>query len=214
MNKKNNPKFNRTKIEKDMISDFRLENLSTVNYYEELIYAYLRTFDRTTDIHERIDACYESISAFNEFRDFCYRSDSGTLYFQDMWEHCHNSRNDCFSFLDSIDKQIDLLNNELEIEQLATNLETEVLNILENKKMIVQSELFKLFDVRLKDKIKEILKEWELYNMIKKTRYKNSYMIELIVWLYNKKMIFKFFKKRTIMMKRVILWKNEAMIKL
>lgn len=45
---------------------------------------------------------------------------------------------------------------------------------------ITQSLLFTYYDVSIKNDIKRILNEWESYNAIKRTKYKNSYMIELL----------------------------------
>jgi len=64
----------------------------------------------TDDLEQKILLCEDAITAFKSFRSFCYKAgQGGRIYFQDMWEHCHNSRNPDFSYIDSIIRMKDRL---------------------------------------------------------------------------------------------------------
>lgn len=153
--------------------DFSFRNRELLKTYEDNIYNKGIAFDESKNIFERIEACKHSISAFYELQDFCSRSPEGKIYFKKMWEHCHNSRNPDFSFVEHLEKQKHYL------EQLST-LEKDLYEVLEVEPMILQSELIKFYNPIFKEKIRQILKEWESYGAIKRTKYKNSYMIELL----------------------------------
>lgn len=54
------------------------------------------------DISEKIRRCDEAIDVYNTFRDFCYQHGrGGQVYFGSMWEHCFNSHNPDFSYIES-----------------------------------------------------------------------------------------------------------------
>lgn len=110
--KSSNPKWHRTKQEKAASTEFYLNNLSDIEYYEANIHNDFIAFDKSKDISERISACEETINAFYEFRTYCYQTYGGTVYFQDHWEYCHNSKNDCFSYIDNLNSVLKKLNKE------------------------------------------------------------------------------------------------------
>ena len=96
-----NPKFNRSWEEQDKKFQFHQKYYGTIQSLEDRIY-------QSNDllIEDRI----ESIRAFNSLQRFCYsKGKAGKLYFDDMWLHCHNSKNPCFSFKDSIKNHLENL---------------------------------------------------------------------------------------------------------
>lgn len=89
-----NPKFSRTDDEEEESSHFHQNYYTAIEELEERILP-------LTD--ELIENRLSSIKAFNELKEFCYsKGKGGKIYFDDMWLHCHNSKNQCFSFKDSI----------------------------------------------------------------------------------------------------------------
>jgi len=54
------------------------------------------------EIQLQIDNCKIAIECFESLKRFCYKkSKGGIIYFQDMWEYCHNSKNSCFTYIQS-----------------------------------------------------------------------------------------------------------------
>lgn len=182
----NNPKFHRTDFEKKMSMEFWLQNASAIKRYENEIYC-SKSYDKTKNFIERIHACDKAIQSFYDFQKFCYSSEGGTIYFQDHWEYCHNSHNECFSFVETLERQKKKLqkqneNNNRKIRKasLLDGLENDLYELIEMEQPILQSLLFTYYDASIKNDIKKILDEWESYDAIKRTKYKNSYMIELL----------------------------------
>ena len=49
---------------------------------------------------DRIKQLEKLIKQYNDFKKFCYKKDAYfRKYFQDQWEHCHNSRNNDFEYI-------------------------------------------------------------------------------------------------------------------
>lgn len=178
--KHSNPKWHRTKREKEASTDFYLNNISDIKYHEAKIYNDFIAYDRNKDILERINACEEAISSFYEFQKYCYQSHGGTIYFQDHWEYCHNSKSDCFSYLDNLNVLLKKLKNKVELENNLKNLENDLYEVLSVENPILQSKLFSYYPPKFKTHIKKILDEWESYEAIKRTKHKNSYLVELL----------------------------------
>lgn len=175
-----NPKWHRTSEERDEKLKFSLANRSKISKYEADIYNDGRPYDNTLSIDERIEACDNSIRAFYILKDFCYQTYGGKIYFQDMWEYCHNSKNECFSFVDHLEKELEKLKKNRNSAIMYDNLENDLYETLSLSQPIAQAELLKYYPDDLKTNIRQILKEWESYDAIKRTKYKNTYIIELV----------------------------------
>lgn len=99
-----NPKFHRTEAEEELSFNFYMNYKNKIKEYKDKIYASID--------NDYIKVTVESIKAFDELQQFCFsKGKGGRLYFEDMWLHCHNSRNPCFSYRDNL---IKVLNNSCE----------------------------------------------------------------------------------------------------
>ena len=59
---------------------------------------------------DRIQLLEELVEYYYEFKDFCYQKDECfRKYFQDMWEHCHNSRNADFEYIVPFEEELNKL---------------------------------------------------------------------------------------------------------
>lgn len=55
------------------------------------------------ELNKKVLLCDKAIQAFNKCKEFCNsKGYGGKRYFIDNWERCHNSKNSCFSYIDSI----------------------------------------------------------------------------------------------------------------
>lgn len=103
-----NPKFHRTVEEHDLIYNFTekhgVKSTQMCDYFQRLNQkAY-----RSSNIDEQIFYLQKAIQAFEEAKTWHYNcSKGGKLYFQDSWEHLHNSRYECFSWVDSVQNNLD-----------------------------------------------------------------------------------------------------------
>ena len=110
------------------------------------IYIDAAKFYNDSAILEIINKCDKHIDAYEKCRNFCYsKGEGGKIYFQDMWECCHNSRNECFGYSDDIYENREILRELLnDNDRIITNS----LEIIENTNNI--DELCKYYDIALK----------------------------------------------------------------
>ena len=123
-----NPKFHRTETEKDLSFKFSEQYSDKVAMAEISIYdkvqaasgAYVRWSKSASvkEINQEIALLDEAITAYEDFKKFCYsKGEGGKIFFDDRWEYCHNSKNPCFSYIQStLDKKAFLLRRMAEIQ--------------------------------------------------------------------------------------------------
>lgn len=98
-----NPKFNRTFEEDELSYEFSQEYSQDIDKLEKIIYEGMNFNESDlNEIKQSIYKCNKSIQAYYELKKFCYKHKGGKIYFQDMWEFCHNSKNDCFEYVEQL----------------------------------------------------------------------------------------------------------------
>lgn len=162
----NNPKFHRTDHEKKLESEFHKKNHSIIQDYENRIY-----ISNKTDYNK----LKSNLAAFDEFEKFCYANgEGGKIYFQDMWEFCHNSKNDCFSFKETILKY---MQNFLDANQAVLD----IIEILKINETYLQKDLKHEINYCTPQEIGAIIKEMVNNKIITREKYKNTYLLKLNV---------------------------------
>lgn len=117
------PKFHRTLRDEDLSFNFSQNHGEKLKQLEDNIYKASDNLGKVTkkflkeatynEIKDVLNRCQILIDSFEKCKKFCYgKGKGGTIYFQDMWEFCHNSNNDCFSYIQST------LDLKLELEEL------------------------------------------------------------------------------------------------
>lgn len=108
-----NPKFHRTLEEEDLADEFSDKHSAILSKLEGNLYKKVddipdlgvrKLKKLTTEELEAIIQQYrDAISEYETLRNFCYRKEKGgAIYFEDRWEHLHNSKNPDFSYLSII----------------------------------------------------------------------------------------------------------------
>lgn len=105
-----NPKFHRTVEEHDLIYNFMEKHGAKSAQMCDSFESLNQMSFKASDIDEKILYLQKAIQAFEEAKTWHYNySKGGKLYFQDFWEHLHNSRHECFSWVDSVQNNLDAL---------------------------------------------------------------------------------------------------------
>lgn len=163
--KSNNPKFHRTKREEELMSDFYRNNRNFIDDFELKLYS--EKTDNSDDLKRRIEY-------FDEFKEMCYsHSEGGKLYFQDMWEHCHNSKNECFSWRDNLLKSYNIQKQRERLYQAIPHA------IMDNENLL-QKDIYKLLPEFDKGIIQSVIRELEKNNIILREKSKGSYILSLV----------------------------------
>ena len=179
-----NPKWHRTEIEKNVFHSFHLKYNDVVKSYETRLHDNRnKAWDSNILVDEQIQACKLAIAVLKDFKQFCY-ANGGKIYFQDMWEHCHNSKEECFSFESKLKERLEYLQNNRDdliyVQTHKSTLRSELKEYLSSHEGVVQKDIYKDFNPLLKSAIQHELYLMDKEGVIKRGKKGSSYLVELI----------------------------------
>ena len=92
----------RSNKDEDLSFNFSIKYAATIKKQEDIICDAVKSND--------IETLIQSMIAFDDFYSFCLKhGKGGKIYFEDMWLHCFNSKNPCFSFKKVLGKNLNRL---------------------------------------------------------------------------------------------------------
>ncbi len=98
-------KHTRTDAEKTMISDFKTTHGTLIETLENAVYDGNMRMKKAEDPAVKAELCRKTIRAYEKLQTVCRNTGhGGALYFEDMWEHCSNSSNPDFRFIDPVEE--------------------------------------------------------------------------------------------------------------
>lgn len=184
-----NPKFFRSTKEEDLIDEFFLYHKSKIDDFEYFLSTSASSTYSSEEIDDIISNLKTTIKIFYDFKDYCYSHGlGGCLYFQDMWEHCHNSQNPCFSYVTQFEDRLDFLIQNYDSEKQALiahkawrdfrdNIQSILLVAISEHEGILQKDFYNLFDPIYKSYIQKELKLLSDQNLIIREKQGSSYKL-------------------------------------
>lgn len=166
----------RTDEEENLISDFYTKFEQTLTLAEEKLYQLANDIGQGKTLDERILKVRKVISHYEHFKSFCYSKGlGGQMYFQDMWEHCHNSKNSDFDYIDQFKE---LLENwtavKLGQDEMAS-IRKQILTLIKENPGILQKEIYSHFNPDSKTSIRGEMMQLEANGNIKRIKHGNTY---------------------------------------
>lgn len=137
-------------------------------------------------VHERRAALEGVVSTYYKIREKCIQlGPEYEKYFSTMWEHCHNSRNQDFSYIERFEKELrdlewkydELVAQEAIHDKESINLEEKVIALLKKSDNILQTDVYKHFHQSVKPDIQSIIYELEKNGIIKREKSGRTYII-------------------------------------
>lgn len=167
-------------LEESLITDFSIEFEQTLSLAEDKLYTLANSIYSSDDIDLQILKVRQVISHYEQFKDFCYsKGIGGTLYFQDMWEHCHNSKNPAFNYIDSFKERLEQLElRKWNMDEMAI-IRDKLLQVIKEHPGILQKDIYAHFKAELKIPIRGELMSLEQYGTIRRKRYGSTYKLYL-----------------------------------
>lgn len=170
-----NPKFHRTSHEEELSFNFAMKYENQVNIYTDKFESLYKSAHYTNNLNQRISMLKQAEKIFKKAKRFCYsKGKGGKIYFQDMWEYLHNSRKDCYSYLDMIQ---DSLNQAI---YLKINMIPRILNTITKHNGILQKDIYILLPDIDKEKLQRVLKKLDDDRIISRIRRGNSYELHVL----------------------------------
>lgn len=168
--KSHNPKFHRSKEEQQARINFAVQHKDYLNEQNEKIYnSEMWLFD--TPLDKRIESCKNSIRELRILKEYCLKN-GGEMYYADMFENCHNSNAERFSWEERLNGLLDFLYR-------VKYLSDEIQEILIKEGRIRQIDLIRRFPIDFKPYIMREIENLLVKNIIEKTKVKNAYVITL-----------------------------------
>lgn len=169
-----NPKFHRTEKEEELSFQFFTKYAHIADSLSDDFTSLYREAYKINDLSERIYLLEEAIAAFEKAKKYCYsKGKGGTIYFQDTWEHMHNSQNEDYSYLDIINNGL----TEAIFER--DTIIPSVIDTISTNDGILQKDLYKELPSIKKSDIQRIIRKLENENILQRIKKSNSYELHL-----------------------------------
>lgn len=171
-----NPKYHRTEREEELSFQFSFSSSKSAKAHS-LIEAFEKAHDEARqidDVNIKINKLNEALTLFKMAKKYCYSCGvGGTIYFQDMWEYMHNSQNECFSYTDIIQKEID------SIENIHFHIAPLIKETISANPDILQKNIYAILPNISKSEIQYVIRLLETNGEILRTKKSNSFLLEL-----------------------------------
>ena len=166
-----NPKFHRTNKEKELEFQFFYKYGQQSQKICDVFLNLVRQAYQTKKPEEKLSLLQQGVTAYNAAKKWHYcKSKGATLWFQDNWEYCHNTKSACFAWIDSTIKYIQDIQNEI------TNIRPW---ILEHASFgFLQTDIYKAFPNSDKSTLRDIIAQLADSGKIQKTKKGNTYFIQ------------------------------------
>lgn len=194
--KSTNPIFHRTPREEELAFNFSYRNSEKLEKLEADLYKTKDLIFNTFDYQLRVTCCENAIIAYNNLKNFCLsKGKGGQIHFENMWEHCHNSKNQDFRFIESIENELNrLLDNpliakqslekeqhenevKLKVKAFRSIVDNVLLDFIRNNPDILQKDLYDYFEKDYKNTIMKCLNELDKSDKIERTKFGNTYKL-------------------------------------
>ena len=158
------------KTDGELSFQFMKTHSSEISKYVNAFEEYNRRAYEASSLDEKIRLLNQTINEFEKAKKWFYLSEGGRIYFQTFYEHLHNSRNPCFSYIDPVK---DYLEDCLEERDIII---PKIIELASSENGILQKDLYQYFDTS-KGEIQRIIKNMENQGIIRKVKKGNTYLI-------------------------------------
>jgi hypothetical protein len=168
-----NPKFHRTGQEDDLCIRFMMNHEHEIQTHTDNFEDCYRSAFNEKDLDKKIILLEKTISEYEKSQKWFYRTKGGAIYFQDYYEHMHNSNNNDFSYIDGVQEYLD------DCIEKRDYIIPQILYILSSNGEIMQKDIYKHLPKTPKSEIQQIIRELEKNDKISREKNGNSYLLKL-----------------------------------
>ena len=173
-NKSQNISLHRTQKEEDLSFNFEMNHGYEIGKYVDAFEKCYRLAMSENDLCKKIELLEKTISNYEKSKAWFYRTKGGTIYFQDMYEHLHNSRNDDFSYIDQIKDELEECIEERDF------IIPKILEIIKNyPEGILQKDIYQHLPDISRTQIQKFIRNFEREGLITREQSKGSYLLTI-----------------------------------
>lgn len=160
----------RTMREEDLCTNFMMNHSSDIELHVDKFEELYRKAYSEQNLDLKIELLKQTILEYNKAKKWFYRTKGGTIYFEDMYEHLHNSRNNS-SYIDPVQGYLDYCIDKRDV------VIPQILSAIGDDG-IIQKDIYELVDSDKSD-IQKTIRELESENRISREKKGNSYLLTL-----------------------------------
>lgn len=163
-----------------------VNNKGSVEPYEKALAGFAASLENQS-VEEKVETLKKMIEKYYSFKAQCYKkNECYKKYFQDMWEHCRNSKCADFEYIKPYEEKLEelfvnyneLIEKEKIVNSVLPNLKTELLEVIENQSQgILQTDIYKIYDEVLKEYIREELYYMEKNGVVERKKQGRTYLL-------------------------------------
>lgn len=169
-----NPKFHRTMQEKELCFQFMMNHGREIHKHTFSFQEARRMAHDEKDLNIKIELLQKVIEIFELERNWFYRTKGGMLFFQDYYEHLHNSRNEDFSYIDSVKDYLEYCIHKRDY------VIPEIMRLITSQDGIFQKDIYKYLPDEPRADIQNTIRELADDKRINRTKRGNSYFLTLL----------------------------------
>ena len=168
-----NPKFHRTFKEEELSFQFETNHWEEIQKHTDIFEEGYRLACAEKDLNKKIELLQKTIIKFEKIKNWFYLTKGGTIYFQDRYEHLHNSRNDDFYYIDQIKEDLEECIKERDY------VIPKILNTIKSSNGILQKNIYQYLADVSKGDIQRVIRKLESEGKIAREKSKGSYLLTI-----------------------------------
>ncbi len=168
-----NIKFHRTSQEEELSFRFMMNHGNDIEKHTRTFENAYRQANSENNLDKKIALLQNVIDLYEKEKKWFYRTKGETIYFQDYYEHLHNSTNEDFSYIDSVKDSLEYIVHKRDC------IIPEILQLATSANGIMQKDIYTYFPDESKADIQKIIRELENDNLINRTKKGNTYLLTL-----------------------------------
>lgn len=167
----NNIKFNRTEREENLSVQFMMNHDLEIQEHTDNFEHCYDMACAEDDLDKKIELLQETIKQYEKSKKWFYRTKGGTIYFQDYYEHQHNSNSQDFSYISSVEDDLKYYIKKRDF------IIPQILQIISSSNGILQKDVYQHMPDISKSDIQKIIKELEKESKITREKKGSSYLL-------------------------------------
>lgn len=168
-----NPKPHRTDREENLVAEFMLKHDDEIQQHTDSFETQRRLAYEECDLDKKIEMLQKTISLYESEKKWFYRTKGGKLYFQDFYEHLHNSRSCDFDYISGVREYLN------DCIRKRDYIIPELIHLITNSNGILQKNVYKYLPDVPMTVIQETIRELEDASIITRTKKSNSYFLTI-----------------------------------
>jgi hypothetical protein len=128
---------------------------------------------KSKELDQKIELLNQAITEYEKARSWFYRTKGGMIYFQDYYEHLHNSKNPDFSYIAPVQDYLDYCLEKRDY------IIPKILEVISAEDGILQKNIYQYIPDVGKSEIQQVIRDSENDNIISREKKSGTYILKI-----------------------------------